>query len=118
MASSAPPEKTTPRTSSTKALFDEVIVPTAVNAAGEVGAAVDRVAAYSRKSPGPALAASLVLGTALGWLLGRPKQPPETWVQNKTRRLAEAAKSVGYPLNARQLAALQKASRSSWLGGR
>ena len=118
MASSSSPETTTPRPSSTKALFDDVIVPSAVNAAGELGAVVDRVAAHTRKSPGPALAASLVIGAALGWLVARPRQPPETWVQNKTRRLAEAAKSIGYPLSAKQLASLARTTRRDWLAGR
>ena len=114
----ATPEKTTPRATTTKALFDDVIVPTAVNAAGELGAVVDRVAAHTRKSPGPALAASLVIGAALGWLVARPRQPPEPWVQNKTRRLAEAAKSIGYPLSAKQLASLARTTRRDWLAGR
>ena len=91
MAQSQSAGKKSQREAAARSLLEDVIVPTAVNAAGEVGALVDRVAAFSRKSPGPALAASLLVGTLAGWLAARPRQPPDPGEQ-----LVERARVSGH----------------------
>lgn len=63
-----------PRPSTAKILFDQRIVPGAINAAGAVEAGVERIVTFTSRSPMVALATSLIAGAALGWHFGRPKR--------------------------------------------
>jgi hypothetical protein len=55
-------------------LFDQRIVPGAINAAGAAEALIERLAVYTRKSPLSALAVGLAVGGALGCLAARRKR--------------------------------------------
>jgi hypothetical protein len=57
--------------SSAKMFLDRQVVPGVINTAGGIEAVLERIATATKRAPGRSLAASFVVGAALGRLLGR-----------------------------------------------